>query len=66
MQLHKQIAAGLLVILAFTLAFGSFDKGVKHGKKEQQKTIKTEVYKRCLGSDIYNEFQCYNMIIKGE
>ncbi|MCP4985819.1 MAG: hypothetical protein GY928_07065 [Colwellia sp.] len=44
----------------------SYFAGYEHGKKEQQKTIKTEVHKRCLDSDIYNEFQCYNMIIKGE
>ena len=40
--------------------------GFYSGKKEQQKTTESEVYKRCLDSDIYNEFQCYNMIIKGE
>ncbi len=61
-------------VLIFSMLFAfwlsslsvSYFAGYEHGKKEQQKTIESEVYKRCLGSDIYNEFQCYNMIIKGE
>ena len=56
----------VLVILAFLLSFGSFNGGVKYGKEAQQKTTESEAYKRCLDSDIYNEFECYNMIIKGE
>ena len=55
---------------AFLLALGfsciAYPVGYLYGEKEQQKTIESEVYKRCLDSDIYNEFQCYNMIIKGE
>ena len=55
-----------IVALVIWLAFNSYLMGVKHSKKEQQKTIESEVCKRCLDSDIYNDFQCYNMIIKGE
>lgn len=54
----------IVAILFFS--FTSYMKGFDSGEKAQQKTIESDVYKRCLDSDIYNEFQCYNMIIKGE
>ncbi len=54
------VVVAIMAILFFS--FSSYLSGIK----EQQKTIETEIYKRCLDSDIYNEFQCYNMIIKGE
>ncbi len=57
------IVVALLIIWCSVISLGY---GYDIGKKEQQKTIKTEVHKRCLDSDIYNEFECYNMIIKGE
>ncbi len=55
-----------IFVLVILLIFKAYSNGIEYGKKEQQKIIESEVYKRCLGSDIYNEFQCYNMIIKGE
>ncbi len=56
----------ILILLAVVICFSSYMQGINRGEEEQQKTIETEIYKRCLDSDIYNEFQCYNMIIKGE
>ena len=55
-----------VVLLALGFSCIVYPVGYLYGKKEQQKTIETDVYKRCLDSDIYNEFECYNMIIKGE
>jgi len=62
----KKILDIALFVLVVWLIFGAYLNGIDYGKKEQQKTIELEVYKRCLDSDIYNEFECYNMIIKGE
>ena len=51
----------LIFLPALGLVLGSFAVDI-----DKQQTIESEVYKRCLDSDIYNEFQCYNMIIKVE
>jgi len=58
-------AVVVFMVMVFCSVMSHFH-GFYSGKKDQQKTIESEVYKRCLDSNIYNEFQCYNMIIKGK
>ena len=53
-----------ILFFSFTSYMKGFDSGDKRTYKKQSHC--QTVYKRCLDSDIYNEFQCYNMIIKGE